>query len=394
MKKILLVSIAFPPKNDPESFQTAKYVKYLTKTNHVDVVTSKSPTLWMPFDEKLLAYIENVKQIISIRIIEPKYLSIFINKLVRRFVWPDTRLTFHLQYKKVIKQLKEKPDVIYSRAFPLSSILMAKKLKKHYNVPWVLHLSDPWLESPLFDYNKSKYHQKKEKECFDSANVISFTSLSTIDIYKNKYPEYSYKYKYFPNVYDDEDIQDMPLKEGQSDIKIVYTGSLNGSRSLKMLIEAINKIQKSKASIPYKIEVVVAGSLDSYNDKMIKENSDFIKYVGFLSIVDVKELQRSADILLAVDFDFKSSSDAIFFPSKLLDYFITKKPIIAITTKNSTTDLLLKEIDHFCVYHNDSYSLIELLLDLEEVTTKTYEIPTKYSALNNVERLTNLFNEL
>jgi len=392
--KILLVSIALPPKNDPESLQIAKYVKYLAKTNNVDAVTSKLPTLWMPFDEKLLNYIKDVKQVISIRIIEPKYLSIFINKLIRRFIWPDTRFTFHLQYKKVIKQLKNKPDIIYSRAFPLSSIIMAKKLKSHYKVPWVLHLSDPWVESPLFDYNKSKYHQKKENECFKYADIVSFTSLPTIEIYKTKYPQYSHKYRYFPNVYDDDDIQPSLSKIRDSKIKLVYTGSLNGSRSLKMLIDSLNTLEESGKSILNTIEIIVAGSVDSYNENLLNKNASLITYVGFLSITEVKELQRSADILLAVDFEFKTSSEAIYFPSKLLDYFITKKPIIAITTKNSTTDNLLKEIDHFCAYHGDPSSLIKLLVNLENITTKTYEIPTKYSASNNVERLVKLFNQL
>jgi len=392
--KILLVSIALPPKNDPESLQAAKYVKYLAKINYVDVVTSKSPTLWMPFDEKLLNYIKDVKQIISIRIIEPKYLSIFINKLLKRFAWPDTRFSFHLQYKKVIKHLKNKPDIIYSRAFPLSSIIMAKKLKKHYDVPWVLHLSDPWVESPLFDYNKSKYHQKKENECFKSADIISFTSLSTIEIYKIKYPKYSHKYKYFPNVYDDDDIQPPPTTIRDSKIKLVYTGSLNGSRSLKMLIDSLNSLAKNGNSIVSDVEIIVAGSLDSYNENLLKKNTSFITYVGFLSITEVKELQRSADILLAIDFDFKTSTEAIYFPSKLLDYFVTKKPIIAITTKNSTTDTILKEIDHYCAYHGDSDSLTKLLVNLENISTNTHEIPIKYSASNNVERLVKLFNQL
>jgi glycosyltransferase involved in cell wall biosynthesis len=392
--KVLLVSIALPPKNDPESLQTAKYVKYLAKTNGVDAVTSKSPTLWMPFDGKLLNYIKDVNQIISLRIIEPKYLSIFINKLLRRFVWPDTRFTFWMQSKKVINQLIEKPDVIYSRAFPLSSIFMAKKLKDYYKIPWVLHLSDPWVESPLFDYNKSKYHQKKEKSSFQNADIISFTSLSTLKIYKKKYPEFIEKYKYFPNVYDDEDIQIENSKQENKIIKLVYTGSLNGSRSLKLLIDAFCELQKTNSQLANNFRIVVAGSVDSYNRGLLEKHSDFIEYVGFLSINDAKDLQRSADILLAVDFDFKHKEEAIFFPSKLLDYFITKKPILAITTSGSTTDSILTELNHSCVYHHDEKAMLDLLENMPEVMKRSYEIPVKYSAKYNVERLTELFNEL
>jgi len=394
MKRILLISIAFPPKNDPESLQAIKYIKYLAKNNSVDVVTSKSPTLWMPYDEKLLSFIKDVKQMLVIPIFEPKYASIFINKLLRRFMWPDTRMTFWIQYKKVIKELNEKPEIIYSRAFPLSSIFMAKKLKEHYNIPWVLHLSDPWVESPLFNYNKSKYHQKKEQSCFKSADIISFTSLSTIDIYKKKYPEFTHKYKYFQNVYDDEDIQIENKKQDNNKTKLVYTGSLNGSRSLKLLIDSILIATKKKLNILENIEIVIAGSLDSYNKKMIEKYPEIFNYVGFLSIIEVKELQRSADILLAVDFNFKSSNEAIFFPSKLLDYFVTKKPILAITIEGSTTDQILTKHNHFCVYHDKPNQLVELLFDLDKIKSKTYQIPLEYSAKTNVKRLIDLFEKL
>ncbi len=49
-KKILFVSLAFPPKADPEGLQTAKYFHYLQKHKdlQIDVVTSAIPTL-MPW---------------------------------------------------------------------------------------------------------------------------------------------------------------------------------------------------------------------------------------------------------------------------------------------------------------------------------------------------------
>ena len=37
MKNVLFVSIAFPPKNDPECLQTAKYFKYLVDTQKVNI---------------------------------------------------------------------------------------------------------------------------------------------------------------------------------------------------------------------------------------------------------------------------------------------------------------------------------------------------------------------
>ena len=60
--KTLLISIAFPPKCDPESLQVAKYCKYLKNEKEIqlEVITSKDPTLFMETDAALQMYREGI----------------------------------------------------------------------------------------------------------------------------------------------------------------------------------------------------------------------------------------------------------------------------------------------------------------------------------------------
>ena len=394
--RLLFVSIAMPPKNDPESLQTAKYLKYLSKKFDVDIVTSKPNTLWMNNDESLAHYLKNVNQIIEIPIFEPKYLSIISNKFFRNFLKPDSRFSFHLQSNTVIKNIKQKPDIIYSRAFPLSSVIMAKKLKTHFQVPWILHLSDPWTESPLFNFNNSKYHKTQEQECFELADKITFTSNKTIEIYKNKYPHLSDKFQVLPNVFDESDkvYSSNKLSLKNNKINLVYTGSLNGNRSFKTISKAIDLLKKENDKTLLNIKFTIAGSVDSYNAKLLENHQDLIEFVGFLNKNEVLKLQNSADILIAIDFDFKDAKDAIFFPSKLLDYFITEKPILAITNKNSTTDVILKELNHKIIYHKDVNSMVDFIKNIKSVLNQRFETPKGFSAKENVNKLTKLIEEI
>jgi hypothetical protein len=389
--RVLFVSIALPPKNDPEALQSGKCIKYLSKSLEVDAVTSSSPTLWMPYDKNLEEYVSDVQQTIEVPVYEPKYFSIGLNKLFKRFLKPDSRSSFHRKWKKVVNELKHKPDVIYSRAFPLSSLYMAYKLKKHYNTPWILHLSDPWVISPLNEYNKSNHHKKNELKFFEAADLISFTSTRVIKKYVSRYPHLEKKFIYMPNTFDHEDIADSSPEKNQENshkLNIIYTGSLTDSRSLKYIIEAINRMKAQSHPLANKILIQACGAVDSDNSQLIKENEEFVKHLGYLSLPKALKLQRTADILLAVDFKFKSAEDAVYFPSKLLDYFIAKKHIIAITTKGSMTDEILSSTNHSVVDHEDIDGLISILENFETKNIdQIYHAPEEYSAIYNVNLL-------
>lgn len=391
--RVLCVSIACPPKNDPESLQTGKYLKYLSQENKFDIVTSAHPTLWMNHDEHLNHYLSNIEQLIEVTIKEPKYWSIVGNKFFRKWFRPDTRSSFHKQSASVIADIKHQPDIIYSRSYPLSSTILAEKLVDTFQVPWILHLSDPWTESPLFNYDKSSYHLKTEKRCFQKASKICFTSEKTISIYSKKYPELSHKFEHFPNVYDPSDV--LPQNNVETSKKkftLLYTGSLIGSRSLQLLLEAIEVLEEEQKN---KIEVLVAGGLDARNKKQLQNHANIAQHLGFVPYQDLKDVYAKANALVAVDFDFKNPKDGIYFPSKLLDYFAAQKPILAITSPNSTTDQVLKNMPHKVVYHGQTKEMVQHLTEL--ITTepsKKVPLPEKFSAEFNAKKLTELMRQL
>jgi len=401
---ILFVSIAFPPKSDSEGLQVAKYFKYLVrdKSLNIDVVTSSDKTLFMPIDENLKAYAKGYRDIIKVNFFENKYVNFLMRKINPSSLnYPDSKFRFFKKYKSVIKQLHNKPDIIYSRSMPLSSTIMAYKLQKEFQVPWVLHLSDPWTVNPIHHLGDAKaWNEEIEKRCFESATVLSFTSNKTIELYAKKYSEYQSKMQLFPNVFDLEDKIDIEYTF-KDKIKVVYTGGLVEERSPQYLFNAITELHNEYPEIIADFEFIFAGALDRKNKALFEQKIPSVKHIGLLSFNEALKLQQSADLLLVIDTPFKNAEDAIFFPSKLLDYMLMQRKIVALTDKKSTTwEIVESKLGH-AYEHNDIEGIKNTLIttwkawkNKERDYFYNKDLDMNFSAKENAHRLTQLFKDI
>ena len=406
MKSILFVSIAFPPKFDSEGLQVARYFKYLSKFAKgnfvIDVVTSASPTLYMTYDKSLEDANQGYRQKIEIKIFENRYLNFLLRKFNPAWILrPDSKHTFFRQWKKVVNQLKEPPSLIYSRSNPWSSAVMALKLKEYYGVPWVMHLSDPWSDSPVNSLRGKvkEINEDYEQLCFKHADYISLTSHQTIAFYRSKYPQYVDKFIYFPNVYDSDDILPKASTPISSKLKLVYTGGLAGNRSPEPFLKAVDCLPESKRE---RIEIVFSGIADRANKALFKKYlQSCISYIGPLATYkDAISLQQDADVLLLVDFPISQRNLRMYFLSKLLDYMIARKYIIAITGEGSVCWSIINGKMGRCFEESDYKNLANHLIMLVEEKERYSdifnidEINPEYDAAMNSERLKRLFIDL
>lgn len=402
MKNLLFVSIAFPPKNDPECLQTSKYFKYLVRDPRlsITVVTSAIPTLNMDVDTALEKFAIGFKQQITIPVWETKLTNFILRKILPGGIdYPDSKFSFHWQAKRVIRKVQKKPDVIYSRSNPLSSALLAYKLKQYYQVPWIMHLSDPWVGSPVHAYRGRQllFHQQWERECIRQAEVVALTSEATIEFYGKRYPQHAHKFKFFPNVYDPDDIQANPIK-CEKKLKLVYTGGLSGQRSPEFFIRACEELFKEDRTIVEKFEAVFAGPMDRVNKLRFDATTvPMIKHIGTVPFNKALEIIRKAHVLVTIDLPIIDPSLAMFFPSKILDYFLAKRRILALTTAGSATERALKH-GHATILMYDHVEGIKQFIkqavaEHENRNADFFEaneIPLEFSARENAGRLANL----
>ena len=399
-KKLLFVSIAFPPKNDPECVQAGRYAYYLNKNFDWDItaVTSKIPTLFMPYDVSLERLSKDFKKI-EIPILESKLsnkiLSIVSPNLLNQ---PDSKYSFYRQWKKVIRQFN-KPDIIYSRSFPLSSTLMALKLKEYYKVPWIMHLSDPWVESPLHNMT-SPFHVNSERLSFEKADLISFTTIDALQLYEASYPDLKEKFFVSTNVFEQNAREsNSSNKLSGNNLKIVYTGGLANTRNAMVFLRALEIASEKEPLVNKILKVVFAGDMDSNNRKNFESFNHLtnLQHLGILSQEDSSKLQSSADLLLVIDSKIEEFKKNVFLPSKILDYASQNKAILAITEKGSPSDRFIR------TYGGDSFSfdeeelLADYLIELSnnsDVINQKKIIPNEFEVENQVKILNKKLSSL
>jgi len=398
---ILFVSIAFPPKNDPECLQTARFFKYLSREDdfQFDIVTSRIPTLFMPVDSSLKSLDTGYRSKIEIPIYESKLTNFLFRKMgIDGLMFPDSKMTFHWQWRRVIRNLKQKPDLIYSRSNPISSAFMAMKISQHFSVPWILHFSDPWALSPL-ENSISERTLKYERILIEEATKVTFTTTETLHRYANYYPSSANKFEVVPNVFDPDEVEPSSKPIGDK-LKIVYTGGLAGQRSLFFMDDVLKCIQKKDSTLLQHLEIKVAGPMDRLNASFFKQsNFTQVSHVGELSYSNAKKLQQSAHILLVVD-NPTNPKGAVFFPSKLLDYFLTGIKIMAITPKASVSTHILEDYPSVCFDHNDTEAIAGFLMkEIQNLIgqQETYQPghpPLKFNAHENAIRLSAIFRSV
>jgi glycosyltransferase involved in cell wall biosynthesis len=411
-RSVLFVSISAPPKNAPESLQAGKYLKYLSQSCEVTLVTSKITGGWRPKDKSLMSNLKDVFKVIEINIWPNKILYGLVKKVFPRLLMPDDEVPFSLHSKKVSKALTGKPDIIYSRSTPLSSHFLAYKLKKHFDSAWVMHLSDPWVDNPYNHYSNKelKFNTTKEQEFFETADLITLTSVKTFEHYTRKYPEHQQKFHIVPNVYDPVDIickkqiRSGVTASSKSDSKIiiVHTGRLYESRSALSFLQALEKAIKRHPELNDTFSIIFAGFCDDQHLAAFKSFPySCFTYLGPVSFQQSVDLQNKADVLLAIDSCEVDPRFAMFFPSKLLDYFLSGKMIVGITNEKSTTDELVHEKYGLCLRHHDIEGIEGLLIRLGKDKKKqlienysNYNPPEEYNVKINVALLENLFDKL
>ncbi len=367
--RILLVSVEAPPSFNPEAFQVGKVLEALCAEPDllVDVVTAEPPS---GVCRGLPAFLEKLPHASATQVVAiPCRFTRWQRALIRLFLpWlsnrPDWWFLFVWRWRQATYRLRQPPDLIYSRSFPPSSTLAAARLAAQYGVPWFLHLSDPWTESSIeSERYGSRWHRRHERLCLEAAQRISFTSPTTLVRYQQRYPHLRDRMTLDPNCYDEANLQSVSWQPKQR-FRIVHTGSFTLGRRPDLLIQAI---QSLPADHPFlaDLELIHAGPLDYHARRQFLKASTWLHNHGPVSLAAALELQRSADVLLAVDWEFNCSRDAQYLLSKLTDYLAIRRPVLAITDVDSASWLfVLENCLGTPVAHGDQAGLVTALLEL------------------------------
>ena len=405
--RVLFVSVAAPPKGSPESLQVSKLLKYLNNLPaEIHLVTERVPGKskgWSTKEKKYEPILSELAQVIEIPLFRHQFSAIFRRINDNAFPILDEAFLFAMFTKKVIRNLSSVPDIIYSRSTPFSSALLAMKLSKAFRVPWIMHLSDPWVLSPFFEGQgrKGAYHQKVEHECFEQAEIVTFTSDDQVTMYESKYPQYKTKFRWYPNIFDDDEVLEdvSPCDNG---ITFLHTGNFYGpGRSPEPILKAVDHLYRTERAYLENVKFSFTGHMEpTLAETFRKYHVLPVEHIGVLALDEVIHLQKKSQVLVIIDWALPKEK-AVFLLSKAIDYIATGKPILAITTKGSTIYRLVEGVYGRCFEHNDLKGIVRYIKYLidglrsnDQKVLKPYMADQKYSARKNAVALLELMQSL
>ena len=348
--RVLITSIAFPPKFDSESLQVEKIMAELVDSDayRLSVLTTDlHGTRNMPLSTQMRDFRPDCEAYLELPLFENRYVTKVLS-LIGMANLPDTKAAFHRRGVVVALAQLPVPDLIYARSFPPSSNVLAMKLAAAWQKPWIMHLSDPWSLSPLLHYSPLEkwYARKMERRCLASATAVSFTTPETLALYARHYPALADKFFLTHNAVRADAIRSAPRAFEASDVlTIVHTGVLNENRDPTVLLQGLRAIFARRPELRGKIRLRICGPSDRYVQRLMDAYVDVVEHVGIISAPeDFKAFVDSGDLLLAVDMRINDPARDVYLISKLLDYAGNRQSILCITNPSSPAQAFVAEV--------------------------------------------------
>ena len=348
-RNLLAVSWAMPPLLLPRALQISRLLKQGSQLGWSTTVVTVDPASLgksVPLDADLeRPYAEHYT---TVRV--TSWERTLLHRVVFRVApflkhMPDEKQVwvppaYHAARKLLSKQ---KFDALISFAQPWSSHLVALRLHRKTGIPWIAHFSDPWTAgthtalSPWAAWLAKRWEAQIVRE----ATHLVFVTPEALDATMARFPaELKKKASVVPHGYDTSvmnriEMTSTPRKE----LRVVHAGHFYGARSPETFLKALSELNQSTP-----LAGVLRIRFIGYVPPDFLEKA---KRLGLGGCVDalgpqsylraLQELQQ-ADVLLLIE---AAAPTNLYFPSKLVDYLLFKKPILGLTpAKGSSADLL------------------------------------------------------
>ncbi|MDR2967079.1 MAG: glycosyl transferase GT4 family protein [Methanobacteriaceae archaeon] len=311
---------------------------------------------------------------------------------------------------EIIEKNKDIKGII-SSSWPVTSHIIAKDLKKQFNIPWIADLRDLWNMNPYISHNfiRSYFEKRLELKTFESVDILTTTTeLAALNL-KKLHPNA----KIYPIVsgFDPEDFSDIENSYGfdkknqnisyqNNKLNFTYAGSLyGGKRDPNLLFKGLSQLIDEGKIDSSKIALDFYG--DSENlEKIATKYSirEILNIHGLISQKEVLAKQKESQVLLLISWNNKK--EEMFIPGKIYEYFAVKRPILSIGYKDGSLKDLIKETNvgyHVSTLSQTKGTLIKLYNDFMLNKTLKYEGNDKvnsYSMINTAKKFGKILDSI
>lgn len=427
MKQLLFITYFWPPSGKATLHWPLKIIKYLPENNWQPIVlttdedtfTQKDFSLLNDVDPNLRVYKSKAFEPFDIyrkfigkkpdeKLIASETISTTNRSLTHRIsVWirmnffiPDARVGWNLSAVKAGKKIinENQIDAIVSIGPPHSSHLIAKKLSRKFNIPFIPILIDPWVDIIYYKgFKRSKptlcIDNKLERSVLEGSSHTIFITESMREDYVKKYSFDKDKTSVLYWGYNEDDFESISqtifskkskAQENETHKTLVHAGNIFDYQNPEYLWKTLRtKIDKGE-----KFKIKFLGTIGPAIKKSIEQNglTDITEYIGFLPYKEMLSELSSADYLLVC------ATEKRHVPGKLFEYLRTGKPIIAFGQDNDEVNKILQEANAGILFkYNEDVSRF---FELAETFKTEYNSVKQYDRKIISRKLTEILNKV
>lgn len=402
---ILVIAFHFPPASQSSGYlRPFRFAQYL-KEDHgweVEVLTVNSD-LYEKTDEVHDAWISENLNVTRTRSFDTqKHLSLS-GKYLEVLASPDRWISWYPFAVHAGKQIirNKRPVLIWSTCPIATTHLVAMRLAKRFQIPWIADFRDPM----TLDYYPSgrirwKCTRWVEKKVIKNASRLCFTSERTRAEYCKRYPQLEKKTSVIQNGFDELPLKGsesaLPISHTQDEIVLLHAGALfpdgrHPGKLFRALRELIDAGHPTASRL--RINLRAPGHEKSYQEDI--ERNGLRNHVSLLPSAPYeevrKEMSRASGLLL-----FQGPVYDFAIPAKLYEYLASYRPILGLVSETGDTAAQLKQLQIPYVADIDDISSVRKMLEyfLRDIDETPYVVPHEVVSKHSRRAQTESLNDL
>lgn len=226
--------------------------------------------------------------------------------------------------EKIIKE--QKIDALLS-VWPITSHIIASRLKEKYNIPWVADFPDPWSQNHAYPYGKIRkiFDEKLELKTIKNATLLTAAS-----------PEYAKKQE---NLHEravtiitngfDPDLLNNKRPPLTKEFTITYTGTIyKGKQDPIKILEALSLLIKKKRIEKGEVNLRFYSTPNAWITEEIEKRDlkECVFQFDFVSKDEAFQKEMESQILLLLGWEDTSNTGV--YPMKTFEYLAAERPIL------------------------------------------------------------------
>jgi len=259
---------------------------------------------------------------------------------------PDPYWGWYLPAVQAAGRLVEEEPVsaIFSTGPPWAAHLIARRLRKKYQLPWVADFRDPWTcrhsREDLPGW-RQRLDQRLEASCLRWADRVICNTERLRKAMAELHPALSpAKFVTLTNGFDDPVAQRASVRPEGSACLLLHLGSLYGRRRIDTFCQAVGDLVSTRRIDVGSFKILFLGDVDpdvrAVAQRIVPDllQNNCIEFRPRVSWLEASQALWSADLLLLF-FD-----EQLAVPAKFYEYLPTGKPMFAVAPEGALTDVL------------------------------------------------------